>query len=175
MISSTSGVFTPEGFAAVLERFGASIRPSVVRALKRSAKIPRAIYMNKARQHGVVRTIFGKKPKGLGGLVKTKVTDKGNAFVLSMELRGLAAMQESGGHTKAHQIGPGPRKLKLKVPSIGVVIRDSVLHPGSSIHVFPAANSAMAAAAPKIQAAIEREIALFESGGVRIVSSSVAA
>jgi len=174
MISQTSGIFTPEGFAEVLDRFGASIRPSVVRGMKRSARIPRAIYMAKARQHGIVRTIFGKKPKGLGGLVKTKVTDKGNAFILSIELRGLAAMQESGGRTKGHLIGPGPRKLKLKVPSIGVVIRDSVLHPGSNIHVFPAANSAMVTAAPKIAAAIEREIALFEAGGVRIVSSAVA-
>jgi hypothetical protein len=173
-VAFSSGVFTPEGFAEALERFGASLRPAVVRGLKRSAKIPRAIYMAKARQHGIVRTIFGKKPKGLGGLVKTKVTDKGSVFVLSMELRGLAAMQESGGRTKQHQIGPGAKKLKLKVPSLGVVIRDSVLHRGSNIHVFPAANSAMATAAPKIQAAIEREVALFEHGGVRIVSSAVA-
>ena len=175
MISSSAGVFTPEGFADALNQFGASIRPSVVRGLKRTAKIPRAIYMAKARQHGIIKSIFGGKPKGLGGLVRTKVVDKGTSFVLALELRGLAAMQEAGGRTKPHLILPKNGKaLKLKMSTIGTGIRGGVLHPGSNIARFPVATSAMVTAAPKIQAAIDKEIATFRAGGVFIATSKVA-
>jgi hypothetical protein len=96
LYTAGAGVFTPEGYGEALIQFGASIRPSILRALRRTARIPRAIYMAKARQHGIIRSIFGKKPKGLGGLAKTKVVDKGSVFVMALELRGLAAMQEVG-------------------------------------------------------------------------------
>jgi hypothetical protein len=168
-VAFSNGVFTPDGFADALSKFGPSIRPSVVRALKRTAKIPRAIYLAKATKHGILRNIFGGKPKGLGGLVRTKVVDKGNVFVLAMELRGLAAMQEAGGRTKPHRILPKSGKaLKLKMSSIGTGFAMGVLHPGSQIRQFPVATSAMTTAAPKIQSAIDKEICTFSAGGVLI-------
>lgn len=176
MYASGAGVFTPEGFAQAIEQFGASIRPSVLRALKRTAKIPRAIYIAKARKRGVLRTIFGKSAKGMGGSVKTKVIDRAPVFVLSMELRGLPAMQEIGGHTKQPRQGaifPKFKKaLALKMPG-GVVVA-SAKHRGANIHTFPLATEALTTAAPKIQAAIDKAIAEFRYGGTAIATAAVA-
>lgn len=176
----SSGVFTPEGFAEALMQFGASIRPAIKRSLQRDAKIPRAIYMAKARKHGVLKAIFGKKSKGMGSLVKTKVVDKGSSFILALELRGLAAMQEAGGHTKPPRQGaiyPSSAKkaLKLKIPTTGGAIFASVRHKGANIARFPVAVEALSAAAPRISAGIDKAIAEFRFHGQQIATSTAVA
>jgi hypothetical protein len=177
--ATESGVFTPEGFAEALAEFGANIRPSIKRALHRTSKIPRAIYMAKARKHGVIKSIFGKNARGLYTLVHTKVVDKGNVFILALELRGLAALQETGGHTRPPRKGaifPKNRKaLKLKVPSLGTVIVASAKHRGANIRRIPSAADALVTAAPRIQAAIDVAIAEFKVRGMKIADSRVVA
>lgn len=175
----SSGVFTPEGFAAALQAFGASIRPSIRKSLQRDAKIVRSIYIAKARKRGILKTIFGKKSKGMGTLVKTRVFDKGATFILALELRGLAALQEGGGHTKAPKKGaiypgPGKKALKIKLPIAGGAVFASVRHKGANIARFPAAVEAMSTAAPRISSGIDKTIAEFRYQGQQIATSAVA-
>jgi hypothetical protein len=65
--------------------------------------------------------------------------------------------------------------LKLQIPSTGVIVRRVVHHPGSRITRIPFAVDSIIAAAPRIQAAIDREVCAFTSGGVRIAESRVVA
>jgi hypothetical protein len=176
--ASGEGVFTPEGYAAALARFGDSLRPAILRAAKRSIRIPAAIAMQKFRKDGIGRAIFGRGfgRQGTRGLMRTKVVQQGSLVVMALELRGFAALQETGGRTNAHIIRPKHGKaLKLKVPSVGIVVRREVHHPGSRIKRIPFAVEAMVAAAPRIQAALDREICVFTSNGVRIAESRVVA
>lgn len=178
--ASGEGVFTPDGYAAALARFGDSLRPAVLRAAKRSAKIPRAIAIAKFKKSGIGHGLFGKGARNAawnaGVLFKTKVVQQGSLVVMALELKGFAALQEMGGRTKAHEIRPKRGKaLKLQIPSTGVIVRRVVHHPGSRITRIPFAVDSIIAAAPRIQAAIDREVCAFTSGGVRIAESRVVA
>jgi hypothetical protein len=187
-----AGVFTPAGFAEALERFRDSLPQAVVRALKGVSSVPRGLAVKKFTSRGVGKGIFGRgKDKGAYKLIKTgAILSRGGTFVLSLGLRGFAAMQEQGGRTKPHVIEPKFKKaLRLKGGSVsntflrrggaskGVasslgVFRQSVKHPGSNIPRHPFAGDAMREAAPQIQVAIDREICKFTQGGVRIAATT---
>lgn len=197
--SAGAGVFTPEGFAEALEKFGESMRPAILRAMKRVARVPRLLAVQRFTSQGVGKGIFGKNNSGAFRIIKTgAVATQGGTFVLSLELRGFAAMQDQGGRTKPHWIVPKNRKaLRLKsgqgvgghaiantfllrgaaksVASNLGVFRFGVHHPGANVPRHPFAADAMRAAAPRIQQEIDRELCKFTQNGVRIASSSVAA
>lgn len=178
--ASGAGVYTPEGYAEALQQFGASINPAIRRGLRTCGRVVRAIYLARFTSRGVGRGIFGKKGKSAAGkLVKVGVVGpRGNAFVLALELRGFAALQETGGHTNPPRKGlilPKFRKaLKLKVPSLGVVFAASAKHKGARIPANPSAPTAFQQAAPKILKALDEEISSFKHRGVAIATSSAA-
>lgn len=190
--SAGAGVFTPAGFAAALEKWGDSIRPAIVRALKQVGEVPKRLAVEGFVGRGVGRGIFGRNAKGAYKLIKTgAVETKGSTFILALELRGFAALQEQGGRTKPHVIVPRRRKaLRLKggpggqgslasntflrrgatkgVASDLGAFRNAVNHPGSAIPRHPFAAEAMRGAAPQIQAAIDNAITKAGTGiGVR--------
>lgn len=197
--SAGAGVFTPAGFADALVQFGDSIRPAIVRALKRAGEEPKRLAVGGFVSRGIGKGIFGRNATGAYKIIKVgAVETKGSTFVLALELRGFAALQEQGGRTKAHDIFPRKKKaLRLKggPGGSGSVVantflrrgatkgvaadlgafRRSVHHPGSNIPRHPFAADAMHKAAPHIQAEIDREICKFTTGGVRIASSSAVA
>lgn len=174
--SAGAGVYTPAGFAEALKQYGASINPAVKRGLWKGSRITRAVFIARFTSRGVGKGIFGKKKSGAYKIVRTRVVGpRGNVFILALELRGFAALQETGGRTKKHPIAAKNAKaLKLKVPSIGVVLRRVVEHPGSRIAADPSGPRAFEASSSRIQAEIDKALSLFKHNGVRIASSKAA-
>lgn len=180
MIFYTGATFTPEGYADALRRWGAGLRPSIARELRRQAPLLRDAYIERAKRRGIVRSIFGKRDKGLLGLIKTRVKDEGSSFRLMLEIRGLPALQEAGGRTRAPRKGaiyPSTRKaLKLMIPSSrGVVIVASAKHRGARIARFPVVNQTFAHRAPQILAGLDKAICTFRAAnGVQIATPGAA-
>lgn len=115
--------------------------------------------MKDLRSHGVGAALFGKKAKGARLVVKVnnpKMAANGTVTG-GLELKGLAAMTEEGGHTKAHTIRPpsgGVLVLKLGGGRVAFT-RKAVRHPGSRIPRRPFAKPAIEHELDRIKADLE--------------------
>lgn len=139
--SAGAGVFTPAGFADALAKFGDSIRPAIVRALKKVGEVPKRYAVEGFVSRGVGKGIFGRNARGAYSIIRVgAVETKGSTFVLALELRGFAALQEQGGHTKAHLIVPR-RKKALRLKST---------NPGGGGSVFTRASAVREAFSPSV-------------------------
>lgn len=157
-----SGVFTPEGFAAALLQFGEKDAGKAVRmALDKSKGTVASIFVNRFASRGVGRGIFGKAKRGAYKLVKLKAIGPrpDHSFLLAMELRGFAAMQEVGGRTKPHRIPKQGRSLRTKAMAFGDgIFARSVKHPGGAVRRDPSGDRAFELAADKIRQQIDRNL-----------------
>lgn len=166
--SFATGTFTPKDFAAALRAFGKDIDRPIVNAMRRGLNTARNLAIDRFRQRGVGRGIWGKdKVKGsVRFLVKrTRVVRKGNAFIGGLSTQGLPALQETGGRTKAHLIKPKNRKrLAIRTglgPGKPIGGKGGLKHPGSRMKRIPFLADALRDSAPRIQAEMDAEIQKF--------------
>lgn len=152
-MTSTFYGFTPDGFAKALDQFGANLRPYVYNGLKRGGGAVKAIYLTLSSQRGVVKAIWGSDRERLARYVKMRTTDTGSGWRLRMEIKGLPALQEAGGHTKPPRKGaiyPRAGKVLAMRTGSGITFAAYAKHRGANIARRPVAQQAMVLASPRI-------------------------
>jgi hypothetical protein len=130
---------------------------------RRGLRAGRKLILAELPKRGVLRSIFGKKKSGLNVLVKVnQVRPRGDGFASSIELRGLAALQETGGHTKPHDIGPLRKKaLRFNAGGVSHFSREPVHHPGSRVPAAPVGPRVIGPTAQRILEEISKDFAAF--------------
>lgn len=156
------GAFTPEGFAEALVALGKDDAGKAVRmALDKSKGMVASIFVNRFASRGVGKGIFGRAKRGAFKIVKLRAIGPraDQSFLLAMELRGFASLQETGGRTLPHEIPKRGRKLTARAMPIGEKgFARKVKHPGGPVRANPSGPSAFRAAAPKIASEIDKAL-----------------
>lgn len=162
---------SPADAAAALRALGAKgLKRAITNGMKRGLSVGRAQALKDLRSKGVGRALWlrrNSKKKGISGtppLVVTvgKVRQSGGEYSSSLQEKGMAALIEKGGRTKAHKIQAKGSKL-LHFGSGGRwSFAKVVSHPGSMVqaqpHLARAAAAAGAAIPPQIDAGITAAI-----------------
>jgi len=153
---------SPAQVAVTVRNFDKLKGKAELNAFRRGLTFARGLLVNLYTTHGIGRSIFGKKKGGMRLLIKrVKVQDDGNRIKGGLEVRGIAALIELGGKTKAHEIRPKARWLAFaptggRIGSIfgqearELVFAKLVKHPGSRIPKTPQAERALRESVPRI-------------------------
>lgn len=138
---------------ALAELRAKALKDLVVAIAKRSKE--------SARQRGVIRRLFARRASGLdvlfrvSGATERKRLLRKSVTEVSLEIRGLAAIQETGGTTRPHVIKP-KNAPKLVFRAAGrLVVTDKVDHPGATHPRIPSAADAFEQAERDGAAAIQ--------------------
>lgn len=154
--------YTPRQLAAVFRKIAdRELGRATENGMKAGLRFGRNVAIELLPRRGVLRSIFGRKPKGIGKLIKVRRTQlRGSVLTGTLELSGLVAIQEIGGRTKAHVIAPKNRKaLRFESGGGTKFSRFGVKHPGSRFSPIPAADAIQARTTPRIALEIERRVA----------------
>lgn len=135
--------YRPREFAAALRRLEKNVLRAQSNGLRRALRQMRKAVIGALPERGLVRAVFANtRDRGRTGLSKLVVVRRvqlaGTTARGTLELRGLAGLQETGGRTKAHTIGP-KRGAALRFQGGGRVMftRRKIQHPGSTVRPFP--------------------------------------
>jgi hypothetical protein len=102
---------------------------------------------------GVLKAIGVNNGPRPGSVIKTKVIKRANdGFILAFSVKGMPAMQEEGGQTKAHTIAPKNAPALVYRTKWGALRRSTepVEHPGGPIRKVPYLAPAIDAEAARI-------------------------
>lgn len=133
---------TPGECAAALRKLGTEKDTEIVNGIRRTLAYGRKLILEGVRSRGIGRAIWGeKKLTTLRAIVKReRVRKDGDAWIAGWKLAGIAAMQETGGQTKAHPIsarGSNLAFLGTKAYAGKFVLISQVNHPGSKVPATP--------------------------------------
>lgn len=155
----------PAKFADALRRFATKEKDrAIVNGIRRGMTYARSLAVKSFMATGIGRGIFGhgrkKDTKAVKLIInRMKVRQAGTRIEAGLSVKGVAALQEKGGRTKAHPIRP--RRGRFLAFSVGGrdVFVPQVQHPGSRIVRAPFAEPAMRRALPRINQEVERGLA----------------
>lgn len=99
-----AGVWTPEGYAEALAKVPGEALQAALRGAKSMERELRREAVSLFIKRGVGRGIFGKRDSGAYRIIKVATVLRQSTIVQALELRGFAALQETGGRTLAHKI-----------------------------------------------------------------------
>jgi len=153
--------FTPDGFAEALLKFGKELDKPITNAMRRGLHRARNRAGELFRTRGVGRTVFGGKKGKVpvrASFKRTGVKRSGDTFKGGLYVKGLAALQETGGRTFAHVIKPKNKKLLVWATSAGMFAARWVAHPGGKLPAFPVVKRSMNEEAPAIQNDLDMEL-----------------
>lgn len=108
-------------------------------AIRRGARRIAAATRKEMKGRGVVQRVFRGDADGLGKLVHAHRPEVvGGIIQCKITVKGLAAIQETGGRTAAHSIGPKTAgKLAFVTHGRLVVTPNPVMHPGATHPKMP--------------------------------------
>lgn len=154
--------YTPASMAEALRRWGVEMDRPIINGMRRGLTHVRSLWVAEFKQRGVGRSVFGGKrakgkKDGARAIIKTtRVVKRGSGtYAGGLSVKGLAALQETGGRTKAHNIGKRGKVLAFEG---GGFARGPVKHPGSSIKKIPIGHQMMERGAPRIAQEIDKGI-----------------
>lgn len=165
-------VLTLEQLRGRVEALPKSVERALVRTFRRGLSSGKTRAVAELRKRGITRRIFGEDASGLRKLVKrTRVKAEGGRITGGLEVKGLPALVEHGGKTKAHKIEPKTpgRVLAFEGHSIrrgdflglragARVFTRSVDHKGSRIPAQPYMGEGLAAALHRFEDEADREL-----------------
>jgi hypothetical protein len=136
--------FEIQGLEEFRQRLGAvgnekGIARVATNALRRGARRIVSATVKEEKNRGVLKTIFAKDTSGLRKLVKAgRVELVGGQLECKITLKGLAAIQESGGRTAPHVIEPKTTgKMAFTTHGQFIVTGKRVNHPGAQHPAIP--------------------------------------
>ena len=107
-------------------------------AFRKSEKGIRSEIIKRARTRGILKSIFGRRPAGLGRMVKLgRVRKILTNFQAPLTAGGLMAIQERGGRLKPHTIKPKNAPRLVFVTHGRLVAVPLVRHPGATHPKMP--------------------------------------
>ena len=146
--------------SAWLQTRPSAIRSGMKRALRRVGTAVQGSAIEIFRQRGVGRSLFGQKPSGARKLIsRSKLREREGEFVQPIKLKGLAAIQEKGGRTRAHVIRAREGgRLSFRIGGKPIFIRQ-VRHPGSNMPAIPFAQRAASRHVGLLAQEMDKELA----------------
>lgn len=128
---------------AFLRAVGPKARAGVKRALRRMGTRVQRAMVERFRQRGIGRQLFGRKASGARKMIKrSRLRETALDLVQPVEISGLAALQERGGTTAGHTIRPRRAPLLVFRVSGRPIFATKVDHPGSHMPAIPFAEKA---------------------------------
>jgi len=142
--------YTPAQAAAALSALDARIIPDQVIALRGALRSVRSRIAGAFATRGIGRTLR-RQGKETDGLIHDPVIahQSPSSATAEIELVGLAAIQEEGGRTRAHQIPRSPHLLSFSAFGRRIVVPE-VDHPGSNVRARPFAEPVVLRAEPDL-------------------------
>ena len=102
-------------------------------ALRRGARRIASATIKEQKQRGVLKSVFGKDSAGLRKRIHpSRLRSAGGVIEVPITVKGLAAIQETGGRMGPHVIEPSARKLVFVTHGKFVVTGKRVNHPGAT-------------------------------------------
>jgi hypothetical protein len=164
-------MITPAQAADQLRKM-ANPRPlhrEVANAFRRGARRIEKRAEDRFTTRGVGRRLFGRKKAGARKLFSvSRVKTQGGVLSAEITVKGLAAIQETGGVTRPHLIKPGKFLLKgvpvlvFRTPRGLVITSKPVRHPGAMHPAIPSLAPEFEAGIPdvtrEVEAAVEKHV-----------------
>lgn len=129
---------TPAEGAKRVRRVRSEFERAMMKGVRTELKAAREVLVAGYRESGVVHTVFGGNPEGLYRIVRVSISAKSlegteGSLQGKIRIKGLAALTEAGGRTKAHEIFP--KQVRALAFSIGGarVFSRNVEHPGGRV------------------------------------------
>jgi hypothetical protein len=136
------------------------IHGAMRRAIRRTGTSVQRDAIEMFRQRGVGRRIFGQKPSGARKLIgRGKLRVRPDELEQPIVFKGLAALQERGGRTKAHGIKPKNKRMLRFFLSGKPIFALSVRHPGGTLPAIPVAAKAAERNRGTLRAEMNKELA----------------
>lgn len=115
------------------------------------------------REKNPGRSIFRRRRKGfaappLAVSVRSRRGQSPETYAFRLTVKGMAALIEKGGRTKAHRQVPKKAKVLRFEASGGAVFAKQVQHPGSKLPRNPVAERAVKRVAAKLPANLDRSL-----------------
>jgi len=152
--------------AAVGRMRGPEVLKIQLRALEKHANEARKETVRGFVSAGIGKGIFGHNDKGAWKIITvSKPVIQGDSVALKITLKGLAALQETGGRIKAHVIKPKRAKMLAFGVAGGfgfggdMVFAKIVHHPGATVPKHESLRAAAAKILPSAIVDIQRDLA----------------